>query len=76
MIAKEFCDYEAAFICFGACGTHEKDEKCIQRLVGKSGGKRPFGRPRHRWENDIKMGIRERKREVVYWIHLVQGRDQ
>jgi hypothetical protein len=28
-------------------------------LVGKPEGKRPLGRPRHRWEDDIKMGLRE-----------------
>jgi len=28
-------------------------------LVGKSGGKRPLGRPRRRWENNIKMDLQE-----------------
>jgi hypothetical protein len=28
-------------------------------LVGKSGGKRPLGRPRHRWEDNIKMDLKE-----------------
>jgi hypothetical protein len=28
-------------------------------LVGKPGGKRPLGRTRHRWEDDIKMDLRE-----------------
>jgi hypothetical protein len=28
-------------------------------LVGKPGGKRPLGRPRHRWENNIRIGLRE-----------------
>jgi len=28
-------------------------------LVGKPEGKRPLGRPRHRWEDNIKMGLRE-----------------
>jgi hypothetical protein len=28
-------------------------------LVGKPEGKRPFGRPRRRWEDNIKMGLRE-----------------
>jgi hypothetical protein len=29
-------------------------------LVGKSEGRRPLGRPRHRWEDNIKMDLRER----------------
>ena len=28
-------------------------------LVGKPGGKRPMGRPRHRWEDNIKMDLQE-----------------
>jgi hypothetical protein len=28
-------------------------------LVGKPGGKRPLGRPRHRWEDEIRMDFRE-----------------
>jgi hypothetical protein len=31
-------------------------------LVGKHKGKRPLGRPRHRWENNIRMGFREIRR--------------
>jgi hypothetical protein len=35
--------------------THRKYEKCIHILVAKSERKRPFGRPRGEWENDINM---------------------
>jgi len=31
----------------------------IQVLVGKPEGKRPLGRPRHRWEENIKMDLQE-----------------
>jgi hypothetical protein len=41
-------------------------------LVGKSEGKRPLGRPRRRWEDDIKMNIREIGTEGVDWVHLAQ----
>jgi hypothetical protein len=34
---------------------------------------RPPGRPRSRWENNIKMDRREMVREVVGYIHLAQG---
>jgi hypothetical protein len=45
-------------------------------LVSKSEGKRPLGRHRHRWEDNIRMDVREIECEVVDWIHLTQGRDQ
>jgi hypothetical protein len=45
-------------------------------LVGKPEGKRPLGRPRHRWEDEIKMDLRETGWEGVEWIHLAQDRDR
>ena len=36
-----------------------REERCIQGLVGKPEGKRPLGRPRHRWEDNIKMDLQE-----------------
>jgi hypothetical protein len=44
-------------------------------LVGKPEGKRPLGRPRHRWEDNIKMDLRELGWEGVNWIHLAQDKD-
>jgi hypothetical protein len=38
-------------------------------LVGKPEGKRPLGRPRHKWVDNIKMDLRD-------WIDLTQDRDQ
>jgi hypothetical protein len=45
-------------------------------LVGKPEGKRPLGRPRHRWEDNIKMGLREMGIDGVNWIWLAQDRVQ
>jgi hypothetical protein len=45
-------------------------------LVGKPEGKRPVGRPRHRWENTIKMDLREMGWGGMDWINLAQDRDQ
>jgi hypothetical protein len=45
-------------------------------LVGKPEGKRPLGRPRRRWEDNIKMDLREIGWGGVDWIDLVQDRDQ
>jgi hypothetical protein len=44
--------------------------------VGKPEGKRPLGRPRRRWVNNIKMVLREIGGCGADWIDLVQGRDQ
>jgi hypothetical protein len=43
-------------------------------LVGEPEGKRPLGRPRRRWEYNIKMDLREIGLEGVDWIHLAQDR--
>jgi hypothetical protein len=40
--------------------------------VGNPGGKRPLGRPRRRWVDNIKMDLRG----IIYWIDLAQDRDQ
>jgi hypothetical protein len=43
-------------------------------LVGKPEGKRPLGRPRHRWVDNIKMDSLEIGVSVVDWIGLAQDR--
>jgi hypothetical protein len=45
-------------------------------LVGKPEGKRPHGRPRRRWEDGIKMDLREIGLGGVECIHLAQDRDR
>jgi hypothetical protein len=46
-------------------------------LVGKPEGKRPLERPRVRWEDGIKMDLREIGwGEGVEWIHLAEDRDR
>jgi len=44
-------------------------------LVGKPEGKRPLGRPRLRWEDNIKMDLREVGRRGD-WMELAQDRDR
>jgi hypothetical protein len=41
-------------------------------LVGRPEGKRPLGRPRHRWEDNIKMALRETGIDRENWIQLAQ----
>jgi hypothetical protein len=44
--------------------------------VGKPEGKRPLGRPRRRWVDNIKMDLTEIGWDGVHWIELAQDRDQ
>jgi hypothetical protein len=45
-------------------------------LVGNPEGKRPIGRPRRRWEDNIRMDLREIRWGGMDWINLAQDRDQ
>jgi hypothetical protein len=45
-------------------------------LVGKPEGKRPLGRPRRRWEDNIKMDLQEVGGSRVDWMELAQDRDR
>jgi hypothetical protein len=45
-------------------------------LVWKPDGKRPLGRPRHRWEDNIKMDLQEGGWGGMDWIDLAQDRDR
>jgi hypothetical protein len=51
------------------------DGKGVYRvLVGRPEGKRPLGRPRRRWKDNIKMDLREIGIDVANWIRLAQDR--
>ena len=45
-------------------------------LVGKPEGKRPLGRPRRRWEHNIKMDVQEVRGGRGNWMELAQNRDR
>ena len=45
-------------------------------LVGKPEGKRPLGKPRRRWEDNINMDLEEVGRGCGDWMELVQDRDR
>jgi len=52
-------------------------EKCVCRaLVGKPEGKRLLGRPRRRWEDNIKMDLQEVGCGGIDWIELAKVRDK
>ena len=44
-------------------------------LVGKPEGKRPLGRPRRRWKDNIKVDLQEVRCGAIDWIELAQDRD-
>jgi hypothetical protein len=60
----------------GACSTYGGEERCIQDLVGRPGGRRPLGRPRRRWEDNIKMYLQEVGWGGMVWIEMAQDRDR
>jgi hypothetical protein len=41
------------------CGTHGGGKRCLQDLVGRPEGKRPLGRPRSSWEDNIRLDLTE-----------------
>jgi hypothetical protein len=53
-----------------------EERKVYKVWVGKPEGKTPPGRPRRRWEDGIKMDIRDIGMGSVDWIRLAQDRDR
>ena len=54
-----------------------EERRVIYRvLVGKPEGRRPLGRPRRRWENNIKMNLRDAGWKGIDWIDLARVRDR
>ena len=59
-----------------ARSTYGAVQKCIQSLVRKPEGKRPLWRSRRRWEDNIRMDLREVGCDSGEWIDLAEDRDQ
>ena len=59
-----------------ACGSYGGGEGVYRVLVGKPEGKRPLGRSRRRWEDNIKIDIQKVGCGVMDWIDLAQDRDR
>ena len=60
----------------GSRSTYGLEERLYRVLVGKLEAKRPLGRSRHRWENNIKMDLHEVGCGSMDWIKLAQDRDR
>ena len=54
----------------------EQSRNAYRVLVGKAERKRPLGRPRRRWEDNIMMDLREVDSYPGEWIDLAEDRDQ
>ena len=59
-----------------ACGTYGGRESLHKFLMGKPEGKRPLGRPRRRWEDNIKMDLQEVGRGCGHWMGMAQDGDR
>jgi hypothetical protein len=57
------------------CSSMGGEGKVYKVLVGKPEGKRPLGRPRRRWQNWIRIDLREIGLGSADWIGLAQDRD-
>ena len=58
------------------CNTYGERRGLYRVLVGKPEVKRPLGRPRRRWADNIKMDLQEVGFGGMDWIELVQDRDR
>ena len=59
----------------GNLATMEEGKTTLKILTGTTIGKRPLGRPRHRWEDNIRMNLQEIGINTSNWVHSAQGRD-
>jgi hypothetical protein len=60
----------------GTCITYGEGRVLYRVLVGKPGGKIPLGRPRRRWEDNVRMDLQEVGCAFEDWIALAQDRDK
>jgi hypothetical protein len=55
---------------------HHAFGRYIQNFTQKTSRERPVGRPRHSWESNIKVGLKNTVYKDVDWIHMAQDRDK
>ena len=68
--------YSGLVSCFHFAVSLGEEEGVYRVLVGKPEGKRPLGRPRRRWVDNIRMDLQEVGCGYVDWIGLARDRDR
>ena len=58
-----------------SCNQNGKGRNAFKLLTAKPTGKRPFGRPRFRWEESIRIDLKEIGVNRRNWVNLAQDRD-
>jgi hypothetical protein len=58
------------------CSTREAKTNAYRVLLERPEGKRPLGKPRRRWEDNIKVDVRDIGRDIMDLVDLAQDRDQ
>ena len=71
-----FPQFYSQFFSFTLVARMEEERDVHKVLVGKPEGKRPLGRPRRRWEDNIKMDLQEVGRGCGDWMELAQDRER
>jgi hypothetical protein len=59
----------------GACSAYGEVRGVYRVLVGKPEGKRPVGRPRRRWEDNVQADLQEVGCGIMDWIQVTQDRE-
>jgi hypothetical protein len=59
-----------------ACSTNGEKRNACRILVEKPKRKRPIGRPKHRWVDNIRLDLGEIGRDGMDWIDVTHDRDQ
>jgi hypothetical protein len=60
----------------GTCSTNVEKRNAYRIVAGEWEGKRPLGKPRRKWEDNIRMDLIEMGWRGMDWIDLAQDRDQ
>jgi hypothetical protein len=60
----------------GACSTYGERKSLYSVLVGRPEGKRPLGRPKRRWKDNIRMDPLQVVCGAMDWIYLAEDRDR
>jgi hypothetical protein len=58
-----------------SCSQNEEGRSAVNILVSKPTGKRPLGRPRRRWEDNIRMDLKEIGINTKNWVDSAQDKD-